>query len=934
MTSAHPLDTTLTVFLGRGNLSQGIRQTLEDFTATGLIRDLVWVDADSFRNSSSEVTHLRVTPAGTPEITRKSFTSLVSHSGTKRMNLGVINVVGAPDSALTWAEIDPLTKAIGSFSVGRDIHRTNLMITAVGSPLVGDLPILRGYTNLLLAPEDSPGPDTSTVAYHFDDLDSRFTLHCVAGIASLFGIWEGSSSAPVTQLAANNGASFRLVRSFYRRIDGQAVQASLKARILDTDTNPLPRLDRPGRELTAQHTQNPAAFAAAAAEKLLIDFEEKLVGTRVEPTAEKTRRTSTGAAIREFLGRWAKNMMSGPRRAGRDLRAESGALVEDTVQATLYGETGSRTQVGGSPLNDAPLSPVFGGSNASRVQVDQELQAAAELQQVWDAYKNVAMSLLDAAPRQIAQGEARLPQVVNNGTSPNVTVARRAADVIPGPDSNFGSELPFAIRAALDGSEVAPYDVVGVQQYEQRLASDGQVNKRQVGQVIGDFQQWQARNSESFAFFTGRGLQRKLKHEQQRERELHDEIRRLEREKNEDETSGLMGKVFRWLGWVSFWSAALFAGLWAVINLRAGANADLVLWVRHLNDAEPATKAKLFGIWLLIWLICWILQGVGETLDGLRFSHRRTAVDSRLAAAKENLIRTHDAIIRLNVGYQQFLSTSQIIGTLLERPFGKIRHTQVDAAIPVNTMPASVVFAEATPDDHTVDQLALRFRKEIFSEGWLQDYVNGGMQTAAADFASDIHNPIDVDHVFSTTGQGSSGELARFAEWIIGDRFRSRDRSAAKWSSITGDLARDARHEGAEVLTSLQFYRAGQKISAPNRAPLEHNRFQGFFNSEIASESGQVGGVLQLDTAFCTHERHPNTFDAIGVSEVLVQIGHSADQSDVAFTNPEAQSSRPEIIDQMPTEENHQAPDSGLDTRPYSPESDPRDQQMPGMGEF
>lgn len=934
MTSVHPLDTTLTVFLGRGNLSQGIRQTLEDFTATGLIRDLVWVDADSFVNSSSEVTHLRVTPAGAPEITRKSFTSLVSHSGTKRMNFGVINVVGAPDSALTWAEIDPLTKAIGSFSVGREIHRTNLMITAVGSPLVGELPILRGYTNLLLAPEDSPGPDSSTVAYHFADLDSRFTLHCVAGIASLFGIWEGSNSAPVTQLAANNGASFRLVRAFYRRIDGQAVQARLKSRILATDTNPLPRLDRPGQDLTAQYTQNPAAFAAEAAEELLSEFDERLVGARVEATAEKTRRTTPGAALREFLGTWVKNMVSTPQRAWRDLRAESGSFVEDTVQATVYGEEGSRTQVGGSSLNDAPLNPVFGSTSASRAQVNQELRAAAELRPVWDAYKNMAMSLLDAAPRQLGSGEARLPKTVNNGSSAKVTVARRAADVIPGPDTNFGSELPFTIRAVLDGSEVAPYDVVGVQQYEQRLTGDGQVNRRQVGQVIGDFQQWQARNSESFAYFTGRGLQRKLEQEQQRERELRDEIRRLKQTQTKDETSGMMGKIFRLLGWISFWSAAVFAGLWAVLNLRAGSAADLALWVRHLNDAEPATKAKFFGIWLSIWLLCWILQVVGETRDGLRFKHRRTSRASKSAAAEENLARTEDSIIRLKVGYQQFLATSQIIGTLLERPFGKIRHTQVDAAIPVNTMPASVMFAEATPDDQTVDQLAFRFRKELFNQGWLQDYVNGGMQTAATDFASDTHNPIDVDHVFSTTGQGSNGELARFAEWITGERFRSRDRSAAKWSSITGALARDARHEGAEVLKSLQFYRDGQQISAPNRVPLEHNRDQGFFNSEIASESGQVGGVLQLDPAFCTHDRHPNTFDAIGVSEVLVQIGHSAEQADVAFTNPEAQPSRPGIIDQMPTEENHQAPASGLGTRPYLKDSDPRDQQMPGMGEF
>ncbi|QGU08348.1 hypothetical protein COCCU_12240 [Corynebacterium occultum] len=925
------LDSTLTVFLGRGRLAQGIRQTLEDFTATGLIRDLVWVDADAFVSPSSEAIHLRVNADGTPEINRRPFNSLVSQSGASRMHLGIINVIGAEDGILSAVEITALNNALSSFSVGRGIHRTNLMITAVDSPLAAPLPILNGYTNLMLAPEDSLGPESSTVAYYHDHLDPRFTLHCAAGIASLFGIWEGATSAPVSELAPNHGETFRLVRSFYRRIDGQAVQAQLKSRILDTSENPLPRIERPGQEISAQHTQNPAGFAAEAAQGLLEKFEDQLIGDRVSPTVERTRNTSAAAGFKSFLGEWFKNMISTPVRAWGDVRAESSSFATDAVQSTIYGETGSRIRVGGDSLSDAP-----GHTPAQRdpAQVDLNLRAAAELRPLWEAYKNTAMSLLDAAPRLVGEGEARLPSVVNDGSSSRFTVAKQAVEVIPGPEENFGAELPYALRSVLGEHRVAPYDVVGVQEYEQRLGSQTQVGQRQMGQVRSEFQQWQGRNSQSFAYHVGRGLQERIQQQHQQQANYAAQIEHYRKDKKEVAGPGRAGKIFRWLGWVTFWSAAVFALVWGVENWRAESVMELSTWVRHLNQSETSTKAWLFGIWLALWLLCWILQVYFETRDNIRLRNQRSDVASRLAVALENHSRTKHTIGRLNVAYQQFLSVSQVIGTLLERPFGKIQHTRVEAAIPVNTMPDSLLFAEATPDEQTVSQLAVGFRRKLYRQGWLQDYVDGGMKEAARSFTAENHTPIGVDHLFATTGQGSSGDLARFSQWIAGEKFRSQDRSAPKWNSITAALANDARHEGAAVLTSLQFYRDGKKTEAPNRAPLANSVASGSFHGEIASASGQVGRVLSLDPNFCTHERHANAFDAIGVSEVLVQVGHTAGQSDIAFRSQLSQSASSELLAQMPTEEHHLPPSRGTEAQPFSTQFRPNEQQMPGTGEF
>lgn len=923
------LDSTLTVFLGRGRLSHGIRQTLEDFTVTGLIRDLVWVDADSFENSASPVTHLRMTEEGNPEITRAPFNALVSKSGTERLNLGVINTVGAGDTPIGSTELAALDGAIDSVGSGHRTHRTNLIITAVDVPMEGKLPILRGYTNLLLAPEDSPGPDSATVPYHFDALDNRFTLHCVAGIASLFGVWEGSTSAVVENFDPGSGQSLRLVRAFYRRIDGQAVQARLKSRILDTTVNPLPKLDRPGQEVSAQYTEAPAAFANGAAEELLTTFDGLLIGETAEAVTERTRVVNSRRAIGDFLRDWGKNLLTTPARFWRNLRAESGAFVDDTVQSTLFGDTGSATRVGGSAIGESG----WGGTDAARGQATSDFtqQAAAQLGPVWMAYANTSMSLLDAQPRWIGSGEGdSVPKVVqDHASSSRVQVAQRAADVIPGPAENFGADLPVGIKAMVDGGEIQPYDRAGAEDYERRLASQATGRQRDIGRVVGDFKRWRQEHADSFAAGVGRGLNTKLTQQQQRERDLVEETERYrsqEQQRTEDKSRA--AGVFRWLGWVAFWSLALFALVWWIMNLRASSDGvELARWAEHLNDASTQTKGWLFGTWFAIWLLSWLTQVFLETrIESIRRNRRHDIVGKR-TAAERNLAATRDSIIRLQVAYQQFLSTSQLMGALLERPFGLVGHQRVESTIPTNTMPDSVVFAEATPDDAVVDRVAEQFRRDIYQQGWLNAYVMGGMSDAAGYYSERTGSRMDESQVFRTTGRGTGGALARFADWVVGEEFFDRDRSGEKWAAITAELGTRNRRDDA-VLSPLQIYRDGQRHTAPQRTPLRQGITVGSFNGEIATERGRVDGVLNLDDTLCTYDHHPNAFDAIGVSEALIQVGRTAAEEDVAFRRPETGSTRADVLARMPVTE-----DAQPEAKDMAPAPQPR-HQLPGMGEF
>src|SRR5699024_10556475 len=146
-----------------------------------------------------------------------------------------------------------------------------------------------------------------------------------------------------------------------------------------------------------------------------------------------------------------------------------------------------------------------------------------------------------------------------------------------------------------------------------------------------------------------------------------------------------------------------------------------------------------------------------------------------------------------------------------------------DATIPTNTMPDSVVFAEANPDDVVVDELAQRFRRDHYRAGWLDTYDLGAVNEAAAEYSARTGSTTYSNQVFGTGGSGTGGALVRFADYVSSPDFRSRDRSRGEWAEITRHLGGYARRDDAGVLSPLMTYRGGERFSAPHRLPLAHS---------------------------------------------------------------------------------------------------------------
>ena len=208
------------------------------------------------------------------------------------------------------------------------------------------------------------------------------------------------------------------------------------------------------------------------------------------------------------------------------------------------------------------------------------------------------------------------------------------------------------------------------------------------------------------------------------------------------------------------------------------------------------------------------------------------------------------------------------------------------------------------------------------------------LNSASDALAAESGNSVNERTLFGSTGEGSYGDLARLSDFVTGEKFRQTDRSVQIWDDITLQLSQESHEVRSGILNSLQIYRGGEKVDAPYQQPLKDLVTVGFFNGEIASEKGRVKGILSLDPSLCMYQPQENESDAIGISEVLLQISEPAEDADISFVRPQQTTFDPTLFDRMPTNEDFRSENPA-----ESPFLDRGNQshkrpELPGTGEF
>lgn len=885
-----------TVFIGRGPLSGAISQALEDLVSLSLVGPYIWVNADTYVDSGSFVSCATPSEDGLTRVEFMPLNQALAQSNGSGFSIGVINDVSSGNGVIDNKRIASFAADIAAVEKGRDTRRTNLMIAAVGTHSEVDLPIYNGYVNLMLAPEDSSGPDATPVSYTHNGSQSAFVLHCATGIASLFGIWKGQEDAAVLSMQPATGQTFQLVRAFYRRVDGQEVQRQLKEKIFNTDQNPLPILQHAGRKVAAQYPLNYREMNNQCADELVSEFLPLLKGHRIHGTGEDTIRKTNSEALGEYFSKYGRNLFTAPTRWFRDYSDELKNLTSLAVKSVLYGD-GSRVMVGNGPVLGAEEMRNEALRSVSREGV------AREYAPLWQSYENLSMTLLDAKPRVFGTSNVpRYPKAVAASETDPVFVAPTAKVVIPGPQVRFGNNLPPQLKSLLNMDSIAAYDLMEAERYEKMLSEQSDRQHRDLGRVIGEFSKWRSEHADSFASCVARrlaGINRDLGNE------ANSWLAKIEVLKNQRhgtlKTAATAIQVLRWLGYVVFWSLMVFVGAW--LMFRGNVNPQGLpeyMWVRAFEMSATSTKSIFLGVWFVLWLVLFLVQVALETRDEMRFEHRRLTIVDELQAATDNYRTCIQGQERIRIGYHQFVSLSHQLGAVMERPFGQVRQYRMANVIPANTMPESVILAEAAPPEEVVDKVAQRFRTSMYHQGWLQQHVQEARDVATRLLEREAGGPIHTDNMFALTGRGTGTALDRMGQLMSSPEYMQLDRSEDEWGDITKQLKDIVRIEKVEMLQPMTITRDGNKHAAPTLEPLEEQRDHGQFNAEIVTDSGQVASVHQVSLPY--FYRGGSELDAIGVSEVLVQLGGAARAEDVALWK-DAASTRTTEIPQPPSSE-------------------------------
>ena len=859
----------LTVLVSRGILASGIRQTMEDFVLFGLVRDLVWIDADTFPGLNASVTSMGIDD-GSAFVVRESLQEAFQRFHPDRITYGCINVVDELEGAIESETFGRWLNPIFDAGLNDDIARINLMIARVSGLIEDPLPVIDDTVNLMLAPEDSLGPNANARTYDEESRSEDFTLHCAAGIASVFGLWNGIDGNPSREFPPSRDGSFSLVRSYYRRIDGQAVQQKLKVGVLDTTNNPLPVSEQDGNFVYGGYAQNKTEFTKSAMAEFMNIHGATLRGQRYNPKAESTEKISAGKAIGTFIKTFGNNLISHPGRVISSLTAEGKRNVELKIQETLYGMSGSRVQVG----NGTRIR-----SQEARERPPQEIargddQLARELRDLWRTYVNMSLSMVDGKPRSIEPlAKPALPIAVEDPNSTRgVRVARSANDVIPGPGCYFGRELPNHLLNAINMSLVAPYDVKGVLRFQEALGNEAINRNRDIPRIENDFHTWSQQHSDSFANLVGQAI---IDTRENLSRELSDRRRRLgelrARPRNEMKQSKFAA-LMQWTGWVTVLSFVFFLASWLVAKLIFGNESILFqpLWLVALNIASAETLALFFGSWILLWLIFFSLQIASITLEHIRLLNLRDQYRSDLEAAQKNVESCEKALRRCDIAYNQFLSISGIVGSVLQYPFGKVSYDAVATVSPSTKLPDSVLLAEARPRDETVDELAQRYRRDIYRIGWLDDYFHVAEKKAVADIDEEegrVDNDFNIDSLFSQLGDASNSMLDLVARRMSDPDFYGTDRSKRLWERISGSLERD---EGKQELLRPLATASGQILRDDRLIDFIAVQKDGRFSGSFISDAGHVANFQKVSDARIVSGISP--IDCLGSSRVLVQI--------------------------------------------------------------
>jgi len=760
----------------------GVQDVLRDWSAVGLVEPFLWVDSSMI---SDGYVGAFSTNGGTHKATSLQAVATATRYDRVRIVVLVPMVQGA--AVVSSADEQRVAELLEVSTGGARVTRVRAIVSRVGDAARSDEIARSGWHNIMVAAEQSEGPGLGHSLLPATSDPIALAPHTAANIAGLIGLWSDVAESPLDDEAILPGASIRLARSFYRRMQSQELETELRVRVTATSES-LPLPIEGGAP--AVYVQDNALATSTMSNALWERHREVLRGPREQRRPADVKPIGLFGALKMFFGFLWASLRNAPQQWYRSVVTAVASRAAGAVHGLVFGATPAAYAVvvngvtsNGLPVGWAELSEAADAIDEALEEPGQvrEHHAISDFSSLWKEYSAGALTLADGGERV----EGLTP--VQIGT--RRAVLRTAALCVPSPDARF-DEIPGHLAAHIGVASVEAYDILAINNLHQRLTIVQQEPGLglEAGRTIEALSLWNNANKGSYAARVGSTLGESLMR-------TADEIKVLLRDlkaagATEDIPAAIAARQSK------------LARTMRIVSIIFGVVAVIIGVVFAIGYISAAIAGIAAGVTVLTWFISLVVTFYRGQRDLFRLLNARQELAAQAELMKRNLRQAVRDLRRLTDAYAQFLAWSRLLGSMLEAPLGAVPTGSDDGTRLDPDLPLAVRLGSAVVDEIAMGNAVTALRRDVFRVGWLADPWNALIAAAPALLGPDAYELRDDPGAIFRQPAGEESLLTR---WVSAVDEHGIDPQVANrlWTTIRDELDTSKREIAAELLGSI-----------------------------------------------------------------------------------------------------------------------------------
>ncbi|MFG1929943.1 hypothetical protein ACGFK1_04720 [Mycobacterium sp. NPDC048908] len=727
-----------TVLLAPSGVADGVLGVLTDLSAAGLVGPFIWITDPSDAAPPQVLT--RVEGGRSADVTLQQ---IVTAHNIDVMRVCVIVPMVGFDTPLTLGQERFIADLLASSTGASHTVRVRALLARPGmSAPAGVKVAVDGWHNLLIAPEDRPGPGLGHVRLAADDAAAEIGRYAAPVLAGALGLWSDLDHAPLDHSPVMPGEVVRMTRSFYRKLDTAQAESGLRRQLLSQDgTLPLPSDQR----AQVVYVTDVSLAATTMADKFWQKHAAVLKGPRrTYERAPAAQKIGLGAALKLFFGFMWAAIKNAPAAWYAAMVNSVSTGIAATMNKTIFGGAESAYEVvinGRTARGEraewsdiASASSQLSGVLAGQPDGGQH-SARSDLSAVWQDYSRAAMTLADAGVRS-----AELPPVqigVNRG------IIGRAAEVVPGPSEKF-TDIPGIIAANVEVDSLDATDPLGLMSLRHKLTDLERTPEHglQARETLNNLEAWQRRYATSFGVVVGRRLADAFA-------SVYGEVQKLLQKLSNapelpPEPDASNKKLARWIQFT------------LILMLLVTAAVVYFAVAGHLKWLYAVVIA--LATYLISLILC-VRAFIHNQRELFQLLNRRKAILDERAVDEENLRTALRDLNRLSQGYGEYLAWSRALGAFLAAPLGPDTQYSQDALRLSWGLPLSTAVGYAAPADTDLATTVGYLRRDLFNLGWLSGAWEHLVVTALPSPPGSRELTADSSPLWIHSGRGSGSVL-------------------------------------------------------------------------------------------------------------------------------------------------------------------------------